>query len=157
MKHDILAIMNLYEVFGYVQEQAWSSLPKDANNLISALNNRQIKAMMTIYMRDAGKQEPLTLNQLAGILNMKKAAASLLISNLAEKKLVSRTVDTENRRFIRISLAAKGRRLGDAITSQAAVHLTELLGCLTTEEQNDLATTADKIYQRYSEKVKGVR
>ena len=110
-----------------------------------------------IYMRNARGEDALTLNQLAGLMNMKKAAASLLISNLAEKKLVSRTVDTENRRFIRISLAAKGRRLGDAITSQAAVHLTELLGCLTTEEQNDLATAADKIYQRYSEKVKGVR
>lgn len=43
MKHDILAVMNLYEIFGYVQEQAWSSLPKDANNLISALNNRQTR------------------------------------------------------------------------------------------------------------------
>lgn len=157
MKHDILAVMNLYEIFGYVQEQAWSSLPKDGNNLISTLNNRQIKAMMTIYMRDAGKREPLTLNQLAGFLNMKKAAASLLVSDLAEKKLVSRSVDTENRRFIRITLAAQGRRLGDAITSQAAGHLTELLGCLTAEEQNNLATAADKIYQRYSEKVEGVR
>lgn len=157
MKRNILKIMNLYEVFGYVQEQAWGTLPQGGGKQVRALNNRQIRAMMMIYMRDATKREPLTLSQLGRLLNMKKAATSLLVSDLAEKELVSRAVDAENRRFIRITLADKGRRLGNEITSQAAANLTELLGCLTNEEENVLTSAAEKIYQRYSEKAEGDR
>jgi len=155
MKHDILAFMNLYEIFGYIQEQAWGSLPQAGSKQVSALNSRQIKAMMIVYMRSAGGKDALSLNRLAGFLNMKKAAASLLVSDLADKKLVCRTVDPENRRFIRITLAPKGQRLGDAITAQAAAHVAGLLQNLTAEERRNLTAAADKIYACYSREVEG--
>lgn len=156
MERDIMAFMNLYEVFGYIQEQAWNSLPQAGNRQIDALNNRQIKAMMIIYMRNAAEKEPLTLNRLAGFLNLKKAAASILVSDLAEKKLVSRDVDPNNRRFIRITLAARGRKLGDAITAEAAAHVSRIFDNLTAEERSAFTAVASKVYMRYSQEAEGV-
>ncbi len=155
MEHDVMTFMNLYEVFGYIQGQAWSLLPKEGNREIDALNNRQIKAMMLIYMRDAARKEPLTLSGLAGFLNLKKAAASLLVSDLAQKQLVDRTIDPINRRFIRITLAAKGRKIGNAVSAQAAAHAAGLLDCLTPEERSAFVVGADKIYNRYAEAAGG--
>ncbi len=155
MEADIMAFMNLYEVFGYIQGQAWSALPGAAGKRVGALNNRQIKAMMVVYMRHAAGREPLTLNQLAGFLNLKKAAASLLVSDLVEKKLVDRAVDPANRRFIRITLAGQGRKIGDAVAAQAALRVGALLECLTGEERSALVRAAEKVYQRYALETEG--
>ncbi len=155
MEHDILSFMNLFEVFGYIQGSAWNSLPQSGSKQVSALSNRQIKAMMILYLRSARGQEALTLSKLAGFLNMKKAAASLLVSDLAKKKLVSRAVDPDNRRFIRITLAAKGRHLGDSITAQAAIQAADMFRNLTKGELMAFTSVADKIYDCYSQKVEG--
>ena len=155
MEHDTLAFMNLYRVFGYIQAQAWNALPQAGSKQISTLNVRQIKAMMVVHLRDMEGKAPLTLSQLGDSLGLRKAAMSLLVSDLAEKKLLCRAVDRENRRFIRITLGIKGRRLGDAITSQAAIHIAEIFGTLTEDERKNFTMIADKIYASYSHKVEG--
>ena len=157
MDHDLLSFMNLYEIFGYIQSRAWNSLSSEDNKQIDALSARQIKAMMILYLRRARSQEALTLNQLAELLDMKKAAASLLVSDLVRKRLVSRDVDPRNRRFIRITLAVQGQRLGDAIAARAAIQAADLLECLSGEERAAFTSLADKIYDCFARKVAGAQ
>lgn len=152
---EVLAMMNLYEVFNWIQERAWASLPSEWNKRVRAMNNRQVKAMMTIYMREAKGRKPPTLNELAKFLDMKKSAASLLVSGLAERGLVTRSVDAENRRFIRISLASGGRRLGNAIASHAGARVVRLLDALSEKERCGFSVAAAKIHERYEEEAEG--
>ncbi len=155
MDQNTLAFMNLYKVFGYIQAQAWNALPKEGNRQVGELNARQVRAMMIVYLRDKEGKTPLTLGELGAQLGMRKAAASLLVSDFADKRLLCRAVDRDNRRFIRITLGVKGRRLGDAVTAQASIQITEFLTRLSREEQENFKLIADKIYAYYSQKVEG--
>ncbi len=157
MERDILSFMKLFEVIGYIQGRAWDSLPQSGSKEIYALNNRQIKAIMIVYMRSSRDQKALTLSELAGFLNMKKAAASLLVSDLAEKQLLCRTVDPDNRRFIRITPTAKALRLRERIVPQAERLAMEMLGDLDEDERRMFASLADKIHDCYSQKVEGAK
>ena len=153
MKREALSVMNLFRVFNYVQSQAMGSLPRSKNKQVNALSMRQVKAMMIVYLRDAGGKAPMTLGQLGKLLCLKKAATSLLVSDLVDQKLFCRSVDRENRRYIRITLGAKGRNLGDSATALAEKHITRLLGALTDEERKIFTQVAGKIYTRYSQEV----
>lgn len=153
MDEKTLSFMNLYKVFNYVQSQAWNALPAEWNRQVGELNARQVKAMMIVYLRAMEEKPPLTLGELGTQLGMKKAAASLLVSDLAEKKLLCRAVDRVNRRFIRITPGAKGKRLGDAISSQAIGQIAEFFQFLSEEELENFKRAADKIYNNYLKKV----
>ncbi len=156
MERDFLSFTKLFEVFSYIQGRAWDSLPQAGNKQIYALSNRQIKAMMLVYMRSYRGQKALTLSEFARLLNMKKAAASLLVSDLAEKQLLSRTVDPDNRRFIRITTTAKARRLREHIVPQVKLQIDEMLRNLAADERQAFNSVIDKIYDCYSRKVEGV-
>ena len=108
-------LLDLFMVLGRIQNEIWSTLPPDENKTIASLNVRQIQALTNLYLREQFNEEPVTLNQLGDILFMKKAAVSLMVSDLSKKKLVVREVDEKNRRHIRIRLTPAGRRLGEAI------------------------------------------
>lgn len=145
------AAMKLHEVFSYVQNQAWGSLPARERRLLESLTPRQIKTMITVGMRGG---QALTLNELSAILGVGKAAASILVSALAEKKLISRTTDPENRRFVRIKYSAKGEKLSSAIFSCASRRAAEFFGVMTGSERKAFCTVAEKIHNLYSRELR---
>ena len=152
MDRRILSLMNLFTAFGRIQNDAWNSLSARDGKVVSSLKSREIKAMMNIYLREETGEAALTLNQLADLLAMKKAAASILISALSQKKLITRKVDESNRRYIRIALTNSGRRLGDAVAGHAAHRMEEIFAELqnagaTQTEINSFIATANLIYQ----------
>ena len=109
-------LLDLFMVVGRIQNEIWSTLPPPENKTIASLNVRQIQALTNLYLREQFEEEPVTLKQLGDLLSMKKkAAVSLMVSDLSKKKLVVREVDEKNRRYIRIHLTPTGRRLGEAI------------------------------------------
>ena len=158
MELKMLSLINLFMVFGRIQNAAWSTLPAKDNRIISSLNARQIKAMMHLYVQEKSGGEPLTLNQIGSLLSIRKAAASLMVSDLSDKKLVVRKVDENNRRFIRIHLTATGRRLGDAIMARGTTLSEELFrkalaSGLEETELNGFMKTADCLCRVYNEQM----
>ena len=114
-------LLDLFMVVGRIQNEIWSTLPPPENKTIASLNVRQIQALTNLYLREQFEEEPVTLKQLGDLLSMKKkAAVSLMVSDLSKKKLVERKVDEKNRRYIRIHLTPAGRRLGEAISDRGA-------------------------------------
>lgn len=138
--------LDLFMVIGRIQNEIWSSLPPPENKTIALLNVHQIQALTNLYLREKFKKEPVTLNQLGDLLSMKKAAASLMVSDLSKKKLVVRTVDESNRRHIRIHLTPAGRQLGDAINHRGAELIEQLF--VRAGEESDLTDDAVEGFQK---------
>lgn len=141
----------MMEVFNYVQNRAWSSLPAAKRRTVDAITPRQQKTMMLVYMNDVRGNAPMTLGELALRLGLKKAAASILVSGLVEKKLLARRTDSENRRFVRISLAAKGRATGDAIVGAGAEQTKRLFSKLGDAETAAFCASVEKVRDAYLE------
>ena len=130
-------LLDLFMVVGRIQNEIWSTLPPPENKTIASLNVRQIQALTNLYLREQFEEEPVTLKQLGDLLSMKKkAAVSLMVSDLSKKKLVERKVDEKNRRYIRIHLTPAGRRLGEAISDRGAELMEPLF--VQAEEAFDL-------------------
>jgi len=138
--------LDLFMVIGRIQNEIWSTLPPPENKTIALLNVHQIQALTNLYLREKFKKEPVTLNQLGDLLSMKKAAASLMVSDLSKKKLVVRTVDESNRRHIRIHLTPAGRQLGDAINHRGAELIEQLF--VRAGEESDLTDDAVEGFQK---------
>ena len=139
-------LLDLFMVVGRIQNEIWSTLPPDENKTIASLNVRQIHALTNLYLREQFEEEPVTLNQLGDILSMKKAAVSLMVSDLSKKKLVVREVDEKNRRYIRIHLTPAGRRLGEAISDRGKELLEPLF--VHAEEAFDVTACELKGFQK---------
>lgn len=142
---DIDELLDLFMVVGRIQNEIWSTLPPDENKTIASLNVRQIHALTNLYLREQFEEESVTLNQLGDILSMKKAAVSLMVSDLSKKKLVVREVDEKNRRHIRIRLTPAGRRLGEAICDRGI------------EVMNPLFEQAEERFDLTGRELKGFR
>ena len=145
IKLNMTDFLDLFMVIGRIQNEIWSTLPPHENKTIALLNVHQIQALINLFLREKFKKEPVTLNQLGDQLSMKKAAASLMVSDLSKKKLVVRTVDESNRRHIRIHLTPAGRRLGEAINKRGAELIEQLF--VRAGEESDLTDDAVEGFQ----------
>ncbi len=140
-------LLDLFMVVGRIQNEIWSTLPPPENKTIASLNVRQIQALTNLYLREQFEEEPVTLKQLGDLLSMKKkAAVSLMVSDLSKKKLVVREVDEKNRRYIRIHLTPAGRRLGEAISDRGKELLEPLF--VHAEEAFDVTACELKGFQK---------
>ena len=70
---------------------------------------------------------------------------TFIIDNLVKRELVERTRDSEDRRFVTVSLTAAGEELIGEVFPRHAAIITEDLGILTDREQELLAQLCRKI------------
>lgn len=155
MNREILSFMNLTKVAGNIQTQAWEKLSGADYSVVTGLTSRQIKALMAIYTREMEGLEAYTLNELGEALGMKKATASILVSELADKCLIDRNVDPDNRRYIRIEMSEEGKRIRDSVISKAQSLIQEIYSDLSDAEVRQFTRIAEKIYQIYVKKCGG--
>lgn len=153
MENDTFAILNLFRTLNLIQSQVIGALPRGNDRIAGSFSLRHAKAMMTVVLRDHEGKPPLTLGALGKALCLKKAAASILVSELVEKRLLCRTVDKDNRRYVRISLGSRGRRLGHDATSRAAERIGHLLGLLTPAERRIFVRAARKINDGFAREI----
>ena len=153
MDQDVLSAINLVRVFSVIEEKAWSALSKTRGKQADDLNARQVKAMMFLVLREKENGEPFTLQQLANSLAMKKAAASLMISNMEDKKLLFRKIDKQNRRYIRIQLTPKGRKQAEAVLNLASKKIAEVLNSLKDADRKSFMQIATQIYSEFGPKL----
>ena len=150
---EMLAAASLYEVFGFIQNRAWQTLPAKERRIVESLTARQVKTIMTVYVRHLRGELPLTLNELAVRLCIGKAAASILVSALVEKEMLCRETDPENRRFVRITRSEKGKKISEAVLARASALNADFIGEMTECERKVFASVSSKLYKRYTEEL----
>jgi DNA-binding MarR family transcriptional regulator len=77
---------------------------------------------------------PMSMRVLADALDVSQASATGIIDRMAQRGLVERLRDTEDRRVVRVALTDEGRGLVTGLATERRGHLVALLDDLTDEE-----------------------
>ena len=88
---------------------------------------------------------PLCQGELAGKLLRSGASMTSVVEGLEKRGLVVRQRTEEDKRFVRVALTGKGRRLIQEIFPGHAETVTRLFGVLTEEEQEQLRRLCRKL------------
>ena len=92
-----------------------------------------------------GAAEPQSLNELARAAGIDKGQMSRVVSGLTRRRLVSREVDANDGRGIRLSLTRPGRKLYASLIAAATERNRAFLGCLTPRERGCLEQAMTKL------------
>ena len=92
-----------------------------------------------------GAEAPLSLNDVAKAAGVDKSQMSRVVAALVARGIAARKVDRRDRRGVRLTLTAAGRRLYKALIAAAGGRNTRLLGCLTTAERKTLDAVLTKL------------
>ncbi|MBI4969675.1 MAG: winged helix-turn-helix transcriptional regulator [Rhodospirillales bacterium] len=104
----------------------------------------RVMAVLTCY-------QPLSANGICARTNMDKVQVTRAVSRLLRAALVARAEDPKDRRYISLSLTAKGRRICERIIPLARAREAEMLGVLDDAERRAL----DAILVKLMDKVCG--
>jgi DNA-binding MarR family transcriptional regulator len=85
------------------------------------------------------------LSEVADHLGLERSSVSGLIDRAVARGLVRREASVDDRRAVRLSLTAEGRRLDAPLTGEVAAVLAPLTGKLTAAEQRRLAALLQKL------------
>ncbi len=88
---------------------------------------------------------PLSAGELGRALLRSNPNVSLVVDNLERDELVRRERSERDRRVVRISLTAQGRRLIQKVFPGHARRVADLLGALGAEEQEQLGRLCKKL------------
>jgi MarR family 2-MHQ and catechol resistance regulon transcriptional repressor len=88
---------------------------------------------------------PLSLGDLAGKLLVTGGNITYVVDRLEEQGLVRRTRSDKDRRIVRASLTAKGRRLVERVYPPHAQYMEELVACLETDEVAEARRSLKKL------------
>jgi DNA-binding MarR family transcriptional regulator len=81
---------------------------------------------------------PLTMGHLADQLGVATSNATGIVGRMAERGIVARQHDDEDRRRVLVDLTPDGRRLVGEIEAQRREQVTRLIGALDTAQQQRL-------------------
>ena len=102
--------------------------------LILELTFAQARALFMLAAR-----KELTVSQLAKLLDVGKPTASILVQQLVERDLVTRTEQATDRRHTIIRLSSKGEEIGAGRRREREKQWQRWLGHLSDDELNALA------------------
>jgi DNA-binding MarR family transcriptional regulator len=77
---------------------------------------------------------PMSMRVLADALDVSQASATGIVDRMAQRGLVERQRDTEDRRVVRVALTEQGRGLVSGMAAERRDHMAAILDDLTDEE-----------------------
>lgn len=138
-----------------------TSIPEVADRLglaatrLARLLRQQGEGALTPTMRATlgtiGRDGPLTLGELAGIEQVAPPTITKVVTKLEDAGLVTRQVDADDRRIVRVSTSTAGRRWLDDDRRRRTDWLTERVRDLDAEDQRRLAE-AVAVLERLTER-----
>lgn len=149
-KLDRIAIVNLHHGLGQCRKEAWNQKFGKQGSGADTFSFREVSTIQSIYRYELTASAPLSLNELAERIQLKKSVTSLLVTSLVDKGFVARRLDEGNRRKIIISLTDKGRAHAEEIASFADKFLEEYFSVLTPEEFRALVNISKKLNAKFS-------
>ncbi|WP_165963243.1 MarR family winged helix-turn-helix transcriptional regulator [Pigmentiphaga sp. D-2] len=93
----------------------------------------------------AAQLEPTSVTELTDYSGMDKVTVSRALREMVEKKLMTRTLDENDRRRSTIELTEEGRRIYDEISPGAVEYERELLKPLSADERKVLEALVDRL------------
>jgi len=100
----------------------------------------QYRALVVLASRG-----PQGLAALAESLAVTPSTATRMCDRLVRKGLVTRRVDPDDRRLVRLALSPNGRRLVQEVTEQRRVEIAHLLAELSAEEQRAVTASLNRL------------
>ena len=107
-------------------------------------DKRSISLLQFEAMRYVEDKKPL-MRELAHYFSVTPPAATLLVEELVDDKLLARVVDKKDRRGIRLTLTAKGRRFMTAAIQEKIRKLEDTFSVLSKTEQDQLEAILEKV------------
>ncbi|HSG76273.1 MAG TPA: MarR family transcriptional regulator [Burkholderiales bacterium] len=98
-----------------------------------------------------GVAEPQSLNDLASAAGIDKSQMSRVVSGLAARRLVLRSIDAEDARGVRLTLTRAGRALYQGLIRAAAERNDAFLDCLGARERAAFDAALEKLAARARE------
>jgi MarR family 2-MHQ and catechol resistance regulon transcriptional repressor len=108
--------------------------------LPASLSFTQFAALEALYHRG-----PLFQSDLAAKLLRSGGNLTLVVANLERDGLISRERTAADRRFVKVTLTPKGRRLISTVFPKVAAQLVKEFSVLTPREQSVLARLSKKL------------
>ena len=104
-----------------------------------------ISAQESQLLLNVGTQEALTMSEIANALQLTLSSVTALVDKLEAKTIVARQRSLEDRRIVRVSLTAEGRKFYDLIEGAQREISMSVLKVLSREEQDMLLVLFRKI------------
>jgi DNA-binding MarR family transcriptional regulator len=89
-------------------------------------------------------REP-TMQELARLLELDKSSVSGLVHRAEKRGLVRRTPSTDDRRAIRVTLTASGRRVVSEVVNAFQTDIATATACLSVSDRRRLSTLATRV------------
>jgi MarR family transcriptional regulator, lower aerobic nicotinate degradation pathway regulator len=105
-----------------------------------------------IQMRLLGvlRDRKLGMNDLARTLELDKSSITGLVDRAEQRGLVKRTVSTEDRRVVRVSLTRAGRSLTERVAREFQSDVATIVGHLSGRDQTRLSDLASRVVASYA-------
>lgn len=97
--------------------------------LLRHVSMPQFYVLMTLQERG-----PMTVSELAGLLNVSPPSASALLDRIEEHGLIERVRDIDDRRVVRVHLLPEGRKMVEELSGMKREHLVGLFDSMSDED-----------------------
>lgn len=87
---------------------------------------------------EIGAAQEISLNELADILKLDNSTLSRTVNNLVEQQLVSREIDVQDRRYIKMKLTEQGRTVCESIEKNMNMYYESLLNDIPEEKHEQV-------------------
>lgn len=84
---------------------------------------------------EIGRAGTISLNELAKLINLEDSTMSRTVNNLVNKDLAERNLDSKDRRYVTISLTAKGHDLFENIEAQMDKYFKDIFTYIPDEKR----------------------
>lgn len=87
---------------------------------------------------EIGRAQEITLNELSDILGLDNSTMSRTINNLVDQQIVTREIDSQDRRYIKLRLTDKGLAIYETIEKNMDMYYMAILNDIPKEKQAQL-------------------
>ncbi len=124
-----------------------------SNHVSHAFARKLVETGVTVaewvVLREMYGRDDATPSHVAELTGMTRGAASKLVDRLVEKKLITRTERSDDRRYQDIALTPAGAKLVPTLAALADSNDHEFFSVLTAAERETLLSILKKIVQRH--------
>ncbi|HWP96946.1 MAG TPA: MarR family winged helix-turn-helix transcriptional regulator [Syntrophomonadaceae bacterium] len=102
---------------------------------------------------EIGRAEHISLNELAELLNLENSTMSRTVNNLVNNDLVKRDIDTQDRRYLSISLTESGGRLFGGIEEGMNLHFRNVFNTIPEDKREQVIESLQLLLQALEQNI----
>lgn len=140
------AARQLMKSFGLFRKRPWEQMS------LGGYTAGEIKVLMTLKFHAAMKEtDSLKVSEISSRMGVTSPTITQFINGLEAKGLVTRIMDPQDRRAVRVELTEEGQQIADQAHEAFRAHFKGLVHYLGREESAELARLLTKVYTYWTE------